>query len=184
MGAPPESLDVWLERIMSTELFPFAADGDERMRVYAPDIARAGAIQWARWIEHFDGVEGRYLAEIRRVFGAREHRVVEVTNGRVVKSGAVFLQGEPRRIMYALDHRAKNPVRAGWVADTSEATLTLGSEVPWSEQRLFAALGALDIPETSYYPRVWRFDPAHAPVVEQRLRGLGVELVQPSGRGN
>ena len=67
-----------------------------------------------------------------------------------------------RRLMYGLDQLAERPVTVEEISARSETTVVLRSELPQAEQRLFAALGRLVVPEDKYYPRNWTFHQGYA----------------------
>lgn len=184
-GAPTDPLAEWAKAILGSALAPYAGqDGGSSWRVYAPQEARRGAPQRWRWLERFDAVSGRLLADRRRIFGAREYRVIEVRQGRVERSGAILLPGEARRLKYAMDALAGNPVEAASESMAETLKLTLWSELPRPELRLFAALGSLEVPADRYYPRIWRISGPAREVAVQRLHALGVRLVsQGAQRG-
>jgi hypothetical protein len=179
--APVESLREWAESLLDTELPPYVPPREGAvLRIYAPERAKHRGSQGKRWVDSAEGLSGRYLAYRTRVFGVREYRIVEVAEGNVVGSGAALLPGEARRLMYALDARAGKAVSVRWEERGGETRVTLWSELPRSEQRLFAALGTLlPNPDDTYYPRVWVFS-AHRELVLERLRRLEVQLVGPS----
>jgi hypothetical protein len=76
--------------------------------------------------------------------------------------------------MYGLDLLAEKPVSVEEIPDRVETTFVLRSELPQAEQRLFAALGRLVVPEEKYYPRNWTFHHEHAVEMKNRLAKLGV----------
>lgn len=183
--APSLPLQAWAEPLLDSPLPPYSEPSDgTRFRFYAPAQARPGASQGSRWVDPPPEGFGRLLVERTRVFGAREYRIAELRRSRIESCGAVLLRGEHRRLMYALDDRAGNPVSAKVMRQADSLMLTLWSEVPRAEQRLFAALGDLqERDDDRYYPRAWRFDLSHADFVEVRLRALGIALKSESRRG-
>lgn len=182
-GAPRTPMQAWASQLLDSPLTKYSEPNEgTRLRFYAPDRARPGAAQGARWAERPDGA-GRFLMERTRIFGAREYRIAELREGRVESSGGTLLPGEHRRLMYALDARAKNPVSVRMMQTGDSVTLTLWSEVPRAEQRLFAALGHLELEDGRYYPRAWRFHLVHRGLVEAGLHGLGVVVQSDLRRG-
>jgi hypothetical protein len=79
--------------------------------------------------------------------------------------------------MYAFDLAAGNSVRARPIhlADKTEWQFT--SELPRSEQRIFAALGTLAIPEDRPFERRWTFMRNEEHALDM-LRSLGIVLEQ------
>ncbi len=177
--APAEPLKAWGEGILNAPLPDYREPqrDESAFRLYLPSKARPGSTQLRRWSERVGGISGRYLAERSRVFGAREYRVVEVSNGRVVKSGNVLAPGEAARLRYALDALSGNPTRVSWHEDRDGVIVTLWSSIPRPEQRLLAALGSLETSERPY-PRRWHFARADASVVRARLEALAVAIAQ------
>ena len=88
--------------------------------------------------------------------------------------GAVFVPGEARRLMYALDARSSNSTIARWTYRGSRADFITNSELPQAEQRLFAALGTLNITDR-VYERHWTFVTG-SELVLNRLRNLKIEI--------
>jgi hypothetical protein len=76
--------------------------------------------------------------------------------------------------MYGLDQLAEKPVTVEEIPGRNETTFVLKSELPQAEQRLFAALGQLLVPEDKYYPRNWTFQTEHAIEIKRRLTKLGI----------
>jgi len=181
-GVPIANLTDWAERILSSKLSPYteAQDGNV-MRIYAPHNAWRGSQQTKRWQDRFESATGRFLAE-KSHFGTTEYRVIDVRSGRVEQSGAILLPGEARRLMYALDLRAANPVDVIYERTDGLLSLTLWSEIPRSERRLFGALGTLVAPRERYYPRRWRFALSRDAIVMKHIQALGVRLVA-TGQG-
>lgn len=177
--APLQPLESWAERLLTSPLSPYSEPESEAgsLRVYVPRAARRGTPQRWRWTEQLEGLTGTFLGERSRYLGVREVYLLELRGGRPVRIGAVIRRGEIRRLMYALDAESENPVEVGWIQDGGTLRVTLWSELPRSEQRLFAALGTLDEGAEGYYPRLWRFEREHAALVGQRLDALGVQLV-------
>jgi hypothetical protein len=177
-GSPPD-LGEWARKILAADLPPYSPnEEDADFRIYSGQPCRIGAPQSHRWVDRTNQVlPGRYLARRQRVFGAREYRVVEIANGRIVRSGSILLPGEARRLQYAIDTRSGNPVHVKTATDREGLIVYLTSEVPRSEQRLFAALGRLEAPGERYYPRVWHFPKERHPLVVSRLHALGAKVV-------
>jgi hypothetical protein len=174
---PSQTLEEWGRGLLDAPLSEYREPkrDESAFRIYAPENARRGATQLRRWEDRFSDLSGRYLAERARVFGAREYRVVELVRGRVARSGAILAPGEDRRLRYAVDALAQNPTRVQWKKSHGDVTVTLWSEVPRSEQRLFGALGCLELTE-GYYPRRWHFAHDDAPLVRERLTKLSVSI--------
>jgi hypothetical protein len=180
---PNASLQAWAASLLQSKLPAYSEPPDGgRFRFYSPGAAPRGAVQRARWDERPPD-HGRLLVERRRPTGAREYRIAEVSGRRVERCAAVLLPGEHRRLMYALDERAKNPTRVDVTRADGGLLVVLRSELPWAEQRLFGALGRL-LPNASNncYPRTWRFDLAHEEAVLARLAALCVVLREEAGR--
>ena len=79
-----------------------------------------------------------------------------------------------RRLMYGLDLLAEKSVTVEEVSGFAETSFVLKSVLPQAEQRLFAALGHLSVPEDKYYPQTWTFHQEHAVEIKKRLATLGV----------
>ena len=121
-----------------------------------PASARPGTPQFRRWSDSAGPTTGTLLARRMRLYGAREYRLVDLRAGQIV--AACDLQGvDVRRLMYALDLAAKNPVRACRLHAGDRAEWLPTSELPRAEQRTFAAFGTLTIPDDRPFERRWAF---------------------------
>lgn len=174
---PPEPLDVWAQRILEIDLPVYTEPRDGSMTLlYLPAHAHSGAPQFKRWFERYDKVEGRFLARRSRVFGAREYRLVEVTDGKLVSSGAVLGPHEARRLMYAFDARFGNPTKAMWFPRSTGGELVLNSVPPEPEQRILGAMGgSLSLNPEKVYQRRWIFS-ADGEKVLKILRDLSIDV--------
>jgi hypothetical protein len=177
-GSPAESLEAWAAERLGVKLHRYAEHQEgSRIRVYVPELAKERSTQTRRWFERAASISGRYLASRERVFGVREYRVVELRDGAIISSDEVLAPGEGRRLMYALDARAGKPVEVLLGAKGGSMSVTLRSELPRSEQRLFGSLGNLEVPGDDYYPRTWWFADRYRGIVLSRLEALRVRLV-------
>ena len=114
------------------------------------------------------------LARRTRIYGAREYRLVEGRAGRI--TSVCDLHGiDVRRLMYALDLAAGNPVRARFRRVSAGTEWLFTSELPRAEQRIFAALGSLTIPGDRPFERRWTFV-HNEELALDRLRSLGIQL--------
>ena len=181
-GVPRESLDLWCEDIMGKELAAYVESSDGfKMSLYSPNQFESRTPQYFRWRAPRTDTSGRFLARRERMFGGYEYRIVEVTKGKVECSGSFLRRGEARRLMYGIDCESERPVEVVVQREHGSLIVILSSEVPWSEQRLFGALGTLKQSEVSY-PRTWQFAERYQSVVLERLRSLRVKLVDTRGR--
>jgi hypothetical protein len=73
-----------------------------------------------------------------------------------------------------MDAVAGNPVRFKLIQEKSLYTLVVTSEVPTGECRLFQALGQLNVPTNSYYPRMWIFSKDVITEVIKAITKLGI----------
>ena len=175
IGVGDGSLDEWADGILKSELGPFTDDGDERISIYDPK--RTG-FQRNRWTEKFTALSGICLALLTGVFGVRRYRLTEIVGGRIRRCGAALMPGEGRRLMYALDARAGNPVTVRLAGTADSITVTLGNELPAAERRLLSALGMQQpLAEGRFYPQVWHLDRTHERVVRTRFAALGINII-------
>jgi hypothetical protein len=129
--------------------------------------------QALRWVECTDKLAGIYLSREGLPFGGKRYFAVEIAKGQI--SGIRVLPPiDFRRLMYGLDLLAERPVAMEEIPGRVEATFVLRSELPQPEQKLFAALGRLVVPEGKYYPRNWIFHQEHVAEIKKRLTKLGV----------
>jgi hypothetical protein len=84
--------------------------------------------------------------------------------------------------MYALDVRARKSVEVRVRTENDRLALTLRSELPRSDQRLFATIGTLEVGEEAYYPRTWWFAERYRNVILPRLHDLGITIVELTTR--
>lgn len=151
----------------------------ETFEVYLPAAATSGAPQFKRWSNPSSQIDGVLLARRTRLYGAREYRLIEARVGKIARVS--HLQGvDVRRLMYALDLAAGNPVRARFRSVGPYTEWLLNSELPRPEQRVFAALGTLTVP-TDYrrFERRWTIK-RNQDLADQMLRGLGVQRISAS----
>lgn len=175
IGRTPTDLETWGRQTLDASLEPYTEPSDGvRFRFYVP--RRAGEPQGFRWRDSPKGLGGRYFAFRELPFGLRQPRIVEVKQDRVCATRPLNLApGDARRLQYAVDAIAQMPVMIT-LRRSGRFQVTLHSEVPRAEQRLFAALGELTFPDERYYPRKWSFPIEHADHVLQRLAALRVDL--------
>jgi hypothetical protein len=83
--------------------------------------------------------------------------------------------------MYAFDLAADNPVQARYLRVPTGTEFVLTSELPRAEQRAFAALGTLMIPDDRRFERRWTFV-QNEHIARQRLRYLGVGLTEATAK--
>ncbi len=170
-GAP---LQEWAcEVIESSERQPYTPTNSETFEFYTPTSAQPAAPQFRRWSDSPGPKTATMLARRMRIYGAREYRLVDVRAERVV--GVCDLQGvDVRRLMYALDLAAKNPVRARRLSRERAEWLFM-SELPRAEQRTFVTCGTLTIPEERPFERRWTFA-RNEDLALGMLRELGITL--------
>lgn len=175
VGRAPPDLESWGRQILSAPVEPYTEPSEGvRFRLYVP--RRVGEPQGFRWRDSPKKLDGRYFAFRELPFGLRQPRVVEVKQDRICATRPLTLApGDARRLQYAVDAMARMPVTVA-IKTSSTFQVTLRSEIPRVEQRLFAALGELSFPDDRYYPRTWTFPLEHADHVSQRLTALRVEL--------
>ncbi|UNK58903.1 hypothetical protein MNQ95_07475 [Pseudoxanthomonas daejeonensis] len=173
-GLPNSSLEHWhRELIESIDRQPYAPTVADVFEFYLPENVKPGAPQFTRWFESAGSTSSTLLARRARIYGAREYRLVDVRSGRII-SACELHDIDVRRLMYAIDLAAKNPVRARPV---DHQTWLFMSELPRAEQRTFAAFGTLTIPEDRPFERRWTFL-RNEEIALDMLRSLGIELGQ------
>lgn len=171
------SLQDWAQHLIrSLEQQPYVPTSAETFQFYMPAAAKPATPQFKRWFDSPGSSTSPLLARRTRLYGAREYRLVEARSGRIV-SVCDLHRIDVRRLMYAFDLAAGNPVRA--VSSGAEWVLT--SELPRAEQRVFAALGRLTVPDDRRYERRWTFV-RNEEVALDMLRSLGVQFAPASGR--
>lgn len=170
IGAGPPDIKAWTESVFQGEYEAFTEGNDSgRFSIYTPDGARPGTPQLRRWVDRPEKLSGRFLGRRDLPFGMRQHRAVELVQGRIARLQRLRLgTGDLRRLMYGLDALAKNPVTVEYETSSDEISVVLRSEIPRPEQRLFAALGQLSFPDEKYYPRIWRFPRQYGAEIHSR----------------
>lgn len=172
MGYAPEDLLGWTRSTLQGDFEHYRPTG-RGIEVYAPELYLSSTLQLQRWTERTDKLAGVYLSREELPFGGRRHFAVKIANGQITGI-RVMPPTDFRRLMYGLDLLADKSVGVEEIATRRETTFVLRSELPQAEQRLFAALGQLAVPEGKYYPRNWTFHPEHAVEIKKRLATLGV----------
>lgn len=181
-GGPTQDLESWSEEILSAELSPYQEYQDRsRFRVYAPELS-TGSLQIRRWVDRLGDLTGRYLARRERVFGTVEYRIIELARGTVVGTNDLRFS-DARRLMYALDWRANKPIEIKFEIKDNYLSIIVRSELPGAAQRLFGAIGILQVPDEAYYPRTWRFPESYRKTVFDALQGLKMRLVEENISG-
>lgn len=172
---PAQPLEEWARgTIDSLELHSYAPLSADTFEFYLPEHSRKGTPQFKRWFNSAGAATGVMLARRTRIYGAREYRLLQVQSGKI--SAARELQGiDVRRLMYAFDQAAKNPVRARFQRGGNQSECLLTSELPRAEQRTFATLGRLTIPAERPFERRWAFL-RYEEVALERLRCLGISV--------
>lgn len=178
---PSGSLQNWARQtIESIVRQPYLPTTEDAFEFYLPANSRRGAPQFHRWFESSAHLTGTLLARRRRLYGVREYRLVDVRVGRIV--GAAELHHvDVRRLMYALDLAAGNPVHARPIRTGTQTEWLFTSELPRAEQRTFAALGFLQVSEDRRFERRWTFVRNENLALEM-LHSLGIALDRPPGQ--
>jgi hypothetical protein len=177
-GGPKQDLESWSEEILNVGLIPYEEQEDRSwLRVYAPELSAGGALQMNRWFDKLGDLSGRFLAKRKRVFGAFEYRIVELKRGSVIATNDLSFC-EARRLMYALDWRAKKPIQIKSEVKGDYLSIIVRNELPGPEQRMFGAIGALQVPDQAYYPRIWSFPKSYRKTVFDTLEALRITIVE------
>mgnify|MGYP005842156131 CR=1 FL=1 len=175
---PSGDLAAWTRTVLDTT--ELGSAGDLAVEIYAPTAASAGADQYHRWQQRADRLpDGLYLARKRIRRGSIVHYyIVRIVAGRIDGAGTPALgDGDARRLMYGLDLLAKKPVRVLAQQRRGLWRVTLRSELPQAEQRLFLAIGREDVrPDGRYYPRCWELSLQYMPTARSALIALGVQI--------
>lgn len=177
LRAPAESLDAWGSAVLERSTLTPAGELD--IEVYAPAAAYPAATQFDRWkLPTAKLADGRYLARMRTRRGAKAHYIVQQTGGRAIAAGPPLLgDGDVRRLQYALDLLAHNPVRVIGTRQRDRWTFKLQSALPRAEHRLLLALGREQTrSDGKYYPRWWDIPSSYVPRAEKALRDLGISV--------
>jgi len=76
------SLQEWAREVFeSLERAPYTPSSAEAFEFYLPAASRQGSSQFFRWFEGAENITGTLLARRRRLYGAREYRLVDVRAG-------------------------------------------------------------------------------------------------------
>jgi len=173
------ALQDWAQQSLSSlERHPYAPTTADAFEFYMPGAAKPAIPQFKRWSESSGNTTGLLLARRIRLYGAREYRLVETRSGRIVSACDLY-RFDVRRLMYALDLAAGNPVRADSNRVSGGTEWVFMSELPRAEQRVFAALGSLKIPDDRPFERRWTFV-RNEEVALNMLRNLGVQFAPAS----
>jgi len=177
---PNESLQDWTRDVVDSFVRrPYSPASAEVFEFYRPAEARPGTPQFRRWSEDAGKVTDTLLARRRRLYGAREYRLVDVRAGQIVGAGELH-DVDVRRLMYSFDLAAGKPVRARRLRAGDRPEWLFTSELPRPEQRTFTAFGTLTIPNDRPFERRWTFVRNEA-LALKLLRDLGIVLEQHYG---
>jgi hypothetical protein len=172
MGQVPEDLPEWTQSTLQGNYERHRSTG-RSIEIYAPELSPASKPQALRWVERTDKLSGTYLSREELPFGGKRHYAVKIAKGQI-RGIRIMPPIDLRRLMYGLDLLAEKSVRVEEIARGTETSFILKSELPQAEQRFFAGLGQLAVPEGKYYPRIWKFHQEHAVEIKKRLAALGV----------
>ena len=172
---PEISLQEWAcEVFESLERSTYTPTSADVFEFYLPAKSRTGTPQFFRWYENAGDITGTLLARRRRLYGVREFRLVDVRSGQIGTTCELH-NIDVRRLMYALDFAANNPVRAQPLRAGTRTEWLFKSELPRAEQRTFAAFGTLTIPDDRPFERRWTFV-RNIEIALDMLRSLGIAL--------
>ena len=172
MGHAPDNLREWTQSALPGNYERHRPTG-RPIEIYAPELSPTSTPQMFRWVDRIDKLAGIYLSREELPFGGKRHYAVKIARGQI--SGIRTMPPiDLRRLMYGLDLLAEKPVTVEEFSGLAETSFVLKSVLPQAEQRLFAALGRLVVPEGKYYPQTWTFHQEHAVEIKKRLATLGV----------
>jgi hypothetical protein len=172
MGHAPDDLREWTQSVLQGNYERHRPTG-RSIEIYAPELSPASTPQMFRWVERIDKLAGIYLSREELPFGGKRHYAVKIAKGQI-SAIRTMPPIDLRRLMYGLDLLAEKSVTVEEVSGLAETSVVLKSVLPQAEQRFFAALGQLTVPEDKYYPRTWQFHQEHAVEIKKRLATLGV----------
>jgi hypothetical protein len=172
MGHAPGDLLEWTRSALQGDFEHYRPTG-RPIEVYAPEMFPTSKPHLLRWVERTDKLAGIYLSREELPFGGKRHLAVQIEKGQI-NGLRIMLPIDFRRLMYGLDLLAEKSVAVEEIPGLIETTFVLRSELPQAEQRLFAALGRLEVTEGKYYPRNWTFHHEHAAEIRRWLAKLGV----------
>lgn len=182
-GEAPSDLKEWTEECITKargRLMKSASDFSA-FEVYAPWL-RPGQPQFVRWLRFED-----FLVDMRtaprepllcRSVSQRFHGPRRYWLGFVGPKGlereAPLPFDQARRLMYGMDLLYRAPTRAVW---EDGKTLILRNRLPPEEQRILAAIGRETSPQPGRLPLRLEIGPDWCQFVNERLNGLGIEIV-------
>jgi hypothetical protein len=177
VGLPKASLRDWAsEYLQASQLTPFYPNTCDSFEFYLPQFAKRYAPQFKRWFGNAKLITGVHVARRRRVYGAKEYRLVELKTGQITKS-CELQASDFRRLMYAYDLEVNNPVRVKVYRKEQFTEWLFASELPLPEQRAFGTIGTLDIPVDRPYQRKWNFRDRND-FVRNLVSCLGIEIAE------
>lgn len=172
MGHAPSDLLEWTQSVLEGSYERHRPTG-RSIEVYAPKLSSVSTPQMFRWVDRTDKLSGIYLSREELPFGGKRHYAVKIAKGQIIgiRTMPPF---DVRRLLYGLDLLAEKAVTVEEISRLADTSFVLKSVLPQAEQRLFAALGQLSVPEDKYYPQTWTFHQEHAVEIKKRLARLGV----------
>lgn len=177
LGPKPPTLHE-LARIFHTmELVPVHRQNQE-LEAYVASINGPQARRW----QTLDTInDGQYLLRTAVQFGMREYTRGVIRGHHLIQQSATLRSINIRRLCYALDDEAHTSTSVNWERD--QGKLILRSELPARERKFLASIGQLQVPQDSYYPRIWMgIAPKFHERVEEMLSQLSVNIVTASTR--
>lgn len=171
------ALQDWAKELTdSLERQAYTPTSSEPFEFYRPEEGKSGTPQFKRWYEDPGRGDRLLLARRARLYGAQEYRLVETHHGRIA-SACDLIGIDVRRLMYALDQAVGKPVRALYRRSSIGIEWILASELPRAEQRVFATLGTLTVPDDRPHQRRWLVTRNEA-LAHELLEGLGIQIAQ------
>ncbi len=180
MGHAPDDLREWTQSVLKGSFERYRPTG-RSIEIYAPELSPASKPHALRWVNRTDKLAGNYLSREELPFGGKRHYAVKIAKGQIsgIRTMPPF---DLRRLMYGLDLLADKSVTVEETTDGAETSFIFKSELPQAEQRFFAALGQLVVPEDKYYPRTWKFHRHHTVEIKKRLSALGLSTFVRTAR--
>lgn len=172
MGHAPNDLREWTQSALEGSYERHRPTG-RSIEVYAPELSSVSTPQMFRWVDRTAKLSGIYLSREELPFGGKRHYTVKIAKGQIIgiRTMPPF---DVRRLLYGIDLLAEKAVTVEEISRLANTSFVLKSVLPQAEQRLFAALGQLSVPEDKYYPQTWTFHQEHAVEIKKRLATLGV----------
>ncbi len=173
---PDAPLDRWTADMFAAASLTNVTVDSSRIEVYLPRKSPT-APQYFRWHSLPRTLKGPHLIRTRTVYDGYHYNIAEVADGAVRAVGSLSAGCDVRRLCYGIDLQSSAPTTVRVSSWPDVTRITLHSELPQAEQRMFSALGQIQQGQpNAYYPRRWAMSGDDVRTALDALQKLGIDI--------